>query len=162
MASKQIDIEGSKVRVGTASVGIVQDFIEATFGATSGFDIYFKPDKPVMKASFIEEGARTRGLDDNRLFAGDWIRSGLGDGGCTLAFGAWEATDVTPNGKPIIADYGLTAGHCYSVGVTLKRGAHKLQNGKKVEALTGPIGKVERRSFLINQAGTLPTPRPFA
>jgi hypothetical protein len=153
MATKQLDIQGNQVRVGTADVGVVQGFIQATFGATSGFDIYFNPDKPVLKKTFIEEGARTRGLDDDRLFAGDWIRQGMEDGGCTLGFGAWQAAGVAPTGKPIIADYGLTAGHCYPIGATLKRGAHKIQNGEKVEALTGPIGTVERRSLLISQAG---------
>lgn len=147
-----VDVKGNSVSIGATDLPAVQSFIASTFGSNAGISAYFDPSKPVPRKTWLEEGVRVREMN-NRLYAGDWIRTGLSDGGCTLAFGAWEQAGTQSGGAPVFANYALTAGHCYPVGTTLKRGGFELKEGKRVEALTEAIGKVERRAYKINSAG---------
>jgi hypothetical protein len=147
-----LNVQSNIVSVGATNVAPVQSYIAERFGSNPGISAYTDPSKPVLRKTFLEEGVRVREMN-NRLYAGDWIRTGLLDGGCTLAFGAWEITGTKANGAPTFANYALTAGHCYPIGTTLKRGGYETKEGKRVEALSSAIGKVQRRSYTINQAG---------
>jgi tripartite motif-containing protein 71 len=152
LTTGKLDIQTNSVSVGATNVTPVKSFIATTFGSNPGITAYFAPSKPVLRKTFLEEGVRVREMN-NRLYAGDWIRTGLLDGGCTLAFGAWEISGAKPNGTPTFSNYALTAGHCYPIDTVLKRGGYEVKEGKRVEALTKAIGKVERRSYTINIAG---------
>jgi streptogramin lyase len=148
-----LDTRSNTLSIGATATGPVQAFIEEAFGPSSGISVFGDSAKPVLREeTFLEEGVRVREMN-NRLYAGDWIRTGLFDGGCTLAFGAWEITGTKPNGSPSFANYALTAGHCYPVNAALKRGGYVVKEGKRVEALSNVIGKVQRRSYTINSAG---------
>jgi len=148
-----LDIAGNAVSIGATNVGTVESFIAGIFGEAPGISVHFDSSKPVPKKTYVEEGKVRVRERNNRLYAGDWIHQGPSDGGCTLSSGAWERRGARQNGSPIFANYALTAGHCYSIGTTLKRGAYVLEGGKRVEEDTQAIGKVERRSYTINHAG---------
>jgi len=153
LTTGSLNVETNAVSMGATNVTPVQSYISEKFGSNAGISAYPDSAKPVLREkTFIEEGVRLREMD-NRLYAGDWIQSGPFDGGCTLAFGAWEINGQKPNGAPTYADYALTAGHCYAVGTALKRGGYMVKEGKKIEVLSPAIGKVERRSFTTNSTG---------
>jgi hypothetical protein len=152
LTTGSLNVETNAVSVGATNVAPVQSYITGKFGSNAGISAYFDSAKPSLRQTWLEEGVRVREIN-NRLYAGDWIHTGFGDGGCTLAFGAWEITGQKPNGAPTFANYALTAGHCYAVGTTVKRGGYEIKEGKRVEALSGAIGRVERRSYTINNNG---------
>lgn len=151
LTTGQLDVRANQVKLGATNVAPVSGFVSEKFGSTTALGVSFDPNKPQRKITWLEEGVRAREMN-HRLYAGDWYRSGPNDGGCTLAFGAWEEKGSKPNGAPIMANYALSAGHCYGVGVRLYRAGYKFKEGKKVEDEIA-FGTSERRSNGNVQAG---------
>jgi streptogramin lyase len=145
LTTGRLDILGNRVAVGATDVGPVSAFLNANYGVGGDVVVYFDPTKPVQRKTWLEEGVRAREMND-RLYAGDWYRAEPNDGGCTLAFGAWERRGLQSNGASVFANYALSAGHCYGVGVRLKRAGFKVKEGKKVEDEVA-FGVSERNSF---------------
>jgi len=148
----EVDVRGNRFAVGTTNVGPISSFLSSRYGANSAIVAIHDPQQPRQAKTFLEEGVRARHISSHRLFAGDWIRSGLSDGGCTLAFGAYEPTGRKPSGQWLFKNYGLTAGHCWLVDTGVSRGGYEMKDGQKVEANV-KIGKVARRSNAINTGG---------
>jgi hypothetical protein len=153
LTTGKVDVKTNRFAIGATNVGPVASFLSSTYGPNSPVAAVYDPGKPRQAQNFLEEGVRARAIGGDRLFAGDWIRSGLQDsGGCTLAFGAYEATKPTSAGAWLYNNYGLTAGHCWPIGTNVFRGGFKMENGKRIEAVE-KIGTVERRSNYIKSAG---------
>lgn len=150
LTTGHVDIKQNSYLIGTTNVGPVKTFLTETYGASTPVTAFYDPHKPTvgpgrpLYETFLEEGVRARPIN-NRLYAGDWIRSEPQDGGCTLAFGAWEDKGRSPSGERLLANYGLTAGHCWQVGIGVYRAGFKTKENKKIESEVR-IGTVERRS----------------
>jgi sugar lactone lactonase YvrE len=140
-----VDVRSNEFEIGATNVGPIEGFIVNSFGSNAPIVAVHDPARPVKRKNWLEEGVRARPSGSDRLFAGDWITSKADDGGCTLAFGAYETTGKAPSGKWLFNNYGLTAGHCWGVGTEVFRGAWTMVNGEKKQKLI-PIGRVERRS----------------
>jgi len=83
---------------------------------------------------------------NGRLYAGDWIRVVASHCGCTLNVGAWTSRQGD-QGQTIKNQFALTAGHCFPKGSQVRRAGHKVNSeGKRIEALSAPLGTVTRRS----------------
>jgi sugar lactone lactonase YvrE len=152
LTTGNVEVRSNRFAIGATNVGPVASFITSSYGANPPVVAVFDPNKPRKAKTFLEEGVRARPMSSDRLFAGDWIRQGPKDGGCTLAFGAYEPVRKTPSGTWLLNNYGLTAGHCWPVGTDIYRAGFKTVNGNKVEAEV-KIGKVERRSTSIKSGG---------
>ena len=146
LTAGELDVQGNKILIGTSDVGQVNNFLQSNYGSTTAISAYFDPHTPTKRVE-IDGGARARQLD-NTLYSGDYIRLAPEEGGCTLGFGAWEeSSNTSPSGAPLLAHFGLTAGHCYSVGNRPKRGGYKLNSKSEViPGQTSPLGTVRRNS----------------
>ncbi|MGV1047938.1 MAG: 6-bladed beta-propeller [Solirubrobacterales bacterium] len=114
-----IDLPGNRVTVGTSSVAAVEGGLKASYGAAVPMTV--RPEAPSAPQSQTISYPN-RWTDDGPLVAGQVLAEKKGilpNGepnfrGCTAAFGAWERTGSLPTGAPKVADFVITAGHCFS------------------------------------------------
>jgi len=154
ISSGRLNLPDNRISLGSNNVSLLTSYLNETYGSTTAFQVYFEPKLATSReqSCLAQYSPRARRIDD-RLFAGDWIRSTPGHCGCTLGFGAWTSRQGA-QGQIIKTEFGLTAGHCWSIGATVRRAGYVLNSkGEKVEGQTNSFGSVTRRSNGIERNG---------
>jgi tripartite motif-containing protein 71 len=145
VTSVGIDVIHNNVTVGALDANTVATFLNTTYGSQAPIDTYHDPDPPTPHS------AATRWTDEGPLRAGQfigWYNEKLNTRPrCTAGFGAAEPSGTSKNGHPLMRQFVLTAGHCFTKGFVVRR-FHSSND-------TDPnrLGIVSRRTYDHEQDG---------
>ena len=134
IAGVWIDVPTNKVVVTAANLAQAENVLGPKYGSAL---------KVIQGAAPVPQPAKySRYNSEGPVQAGDYISSS--QNGCSAGFGAWDTVDgkVKSNGQPVFVPLQLTAGHCFSKGVKVKRGYPK----------EAELGKVTRNNYVENPA----------
>jgi YD repeat-containing protein len=120
------------VHVGALDVAQVKSILDGIFGSNSPIIVEYLPRGEHLTGRFRNSG---------RMRAGDSVLNSIGNR-CTAGFGTYDEFKV--GGKDVLANFVLTAGHCYGMNEKVLRSPHA--------DLSGPtdwreVGEVKRRAY---------------